>query len=69
MLGLLEDDPLAFLQGASGELGIDIEALIQQRSDAKKAKNFAEADRIRHELLQQGIILEDSPSGTTWRAL
>lgn len=69
VLGLLEDDPLAFLQAASSELTIDIEALIQQRSDAKKAKNFAEADRIRHELLQQGIILEDSPAGTTWRAL
>lgn len=88
VLGLLEDDPLAFLQGRLIELDINesaelsssadatikygkthIEALILERAEAKKAKNFAEADRIRHELLQQGIILEDSPAGTTWRAL
>ena len=40
--------------------------MIQQRADAKAAKNFAEADRIRNELLAQGIVLKDSPSGTTW---
>lgn len=69
VLGLLEDDSMAFLQGASDELSVDIEALIRQRSDAKRSKNFAEADRIRQELLQQGIILEDSAQGTTWRRL
>jgi len=44
-----------------------INDLIQLRTDAKQAKNYAEADRIRKELLEAGIVLEDSPSGTTWR--
>jgi cysteinyl-tRNA synthetase len=41
--------------------------MISQRAAAKKARNFAEADRIRAELAAQGIVLEDSASGTTWR--
>ena len=45
----------------------NIDTLIQQRSEAKKTKNFAEADRIRKELADSGIILEDTPQGTTWR--
>ncbi len=45
-----------------------IEQLIARRSVAKAAKNFAEADRIRQELLGQGIVLKDSPAGTTWEA-
>ncbi|MDZ4153645.1 cysteine--tRNA ligase, partial [Methylicorpusculum sp.] len=45
----------------------EIDAKITQRNEAKKAKNFAEADRIRKELAEVGIILEDSPQGTTWR--
>jgi cysteinyl-tRNA synthetase len=69
LLGLLEDTPSAFLQGESADLSLNIEELIKQRSDAKRSKNFAEADRIRQELLQQGIILEDSAQGTTWRRL
>jgi cysteinyl-tRNA synthetase len=44
-----------------------IDALIEARSAAKKSKNFAEADRIRKELLDAGIVLEDTPQGTTWR--
>jgi cysteinyl-tRNA synthetase len=41
---------------------------IEQRKAAKKARNFAESDRIRAELLAQGIVLEDKPDGSTnWR--
>jgi cysteinyl-tRNA synthetase len=40
----------------------------RQRAAAKAAKNFAEADRIRQELLEQGIVLKDSPTGTSWAA-
>ncbi len=45
-----------------------IEERIAQRTAAKAAKKFAEADRIRNELLGQGIVLKDSPTGTTWQA-
>ena len=41
--------------------------MIQARADARKAKNFAEADRIRDELQEKGIILDDSREGTSWR--
>jgi cysteinyl-tRNA synthetase len=41
---------------------------IEARAQAKKARNFAEADRIRDELLAQGIVLKDSAAGTTWEA-
>jgi cysteinyl-tRNA synthetase len=46
---------------------LDIDNLISLRLEAKKAKNFTEADRIRKELSDAGIILEDTPQGTTWR--
>jgi len=69
VLGLLQQDPEAFFQAdTGGELSAeDIEAMIQARADARKAKDFAEADRIRDELAGQGIILDDSRAGTTWR--
>ncbi len=70
VLGLLQRDPQAFLQGGTGGGGLGdaaINAQIEARIAAKKAKNFAEADRIRKELLEAGIVLEDTPQGTTWR--
>ena len=45
----------------------EIEALIDARNAARKARNFAESDRVRDELLSRGILLEDTPAGTRWR--
>jgi cysteinyl-tRNA synthetase len=67
-LNLLQADPQAFLQAGSRLDDASIQVLIQQRAQAKAAKNFAEADRIRDDLLAQGIVLKDSASGTTWTA-
>jgi len=70
VLGFLQRDPQAFLQGSADKDGLDdtaITAQIEARIAAKKVKNFPEADRIRKELLDAGIVLEDSPQGTTWR--
>lgn len=70
LLGLLQQSPQAFLQGEAAGDGPDsetIEALIRQRTEARANKDFAESDRIRDELQEQGVILEDGPQGTTWR--
>lgn len=48
-------------------LDADIEKLIQERQDARKQKNFARADEIRNELLEKGIVLEDTREGVKWK--
>lgn len=67
-LGLLQADPAAFVQGAAqGDDAAEIDALVAARNAAKKARDFAEADRLRDELKARGVLLEDGPQGTTWR--
>ena len=68
VLGLLQADPRAYLQAGAGLDDASIQQQIAARAAAKKAKNFAEADRIRDALLARGIVLKDSPTGTTWEA-
>ena len=63
---LMEVLGLLYNRNAEKNLDDEIEALIQARNDARKAKNWAEADRIRDELKAQGIVLEDTPQGVKW---
>jgi len=69
VLSLLQRDAEAFLQSSpEGSLSdADIRARLDARLAARKAKNYAEADRIRTDLEAAGVILEDGPQGTTWR--
>ena len=70
VIGLLQGDAEAFLKGSAGDDGLSdeqIETLIQQRIEAKQAKQWSEADRIRDELQAQGVIVEDGAGGSRWR--
>jgi len=67
-LGLLQDDPKAYLQSGAGVDEDTIAQRIAERAAAKAAKNFAQADQIRQDLLAQGIVLKDSATGTSWES-
>ena len=67
MLGLLQQDPQNWLKAGHEHDAAYIESLIAERNAARKAGNFAEADRIRNALAIRGILLEDGAGGTTWR--
>ncbi|WP_032113459.1 cysteine--tRNA ligase [Candidatus Paracaedibacter symbiosus] len=70
-LGLLQQDPeIWFQQATAKELdAATIESLIEARRQARVNRQFQEADRLRQELWDQGVILEDSAAGTTWRRM
>jgi cysteinyl-tRNA synthetase len=70
LLGILGQDPQEWLQGADSDDAVsaeEIEALIVERQRAKTDRDFARADQIRDDLAAQGVILEDSREGTTWK--
>jgi cysteinyl-tRNA synthetase len=73
LLGLLQQNPQDYLQNKTGSKAADaldhdqIEQLIQERINARKEGRYSDADAIRKSLQAQGIILEDSSQGTTWR--
>ena len=67
VLGLMYESSDAFLQYGASLSDDEIEAQIQQRNEARKANDFQKADQIRDDLAEQGILLDDSTEGTTWK--
>jgi cysteinyl-tRNA synthetase len=67
-IGILQGSPKGFLRSGAAVDEERISEMIALRAAAKAAKNFAEADRIRKELLDLGVVLKDSPTGTTWES-
>jgi cysteinyl-tRNA synthetase len=66
VLGILQQTPRSYLQSGNALDEASIELKIEQRKAAKLARDFALSDRLRDELLAAGIVLQDSPTGTTW---
>jgi cysteinyl-tRNA synthetase len=72
LMGLLQQDPEEWFAGAASDSDLDaeaIEALLTARATARAERNFAEADRIRDELAERGVAIEDGPDGTLWRRI
>ena len=71
ILGFLEENPETYLKSATSSADTlsdaQIEALITERTAARKARDFARSDQIREELATSGVMLEDGSAGTTWR--
>ena len=70
LMGLLQTDPESWFKDSAGEAGISaeaVESLIAERQQAKLDKNYGRADEIREQLKVQGVVLEDSREGTSWR--
>jgi cysteinyl-tRNA synthetase len=67
LLGLLQNDPEAWFAGQGSMMAEEIESLIQERNEARAARNFAKADEIRDRLAASGISIEDGADGTRWR--
>jgi cysteinyl-tRNA synthetase len=68
LLGLLEQDPETWFKGGADDAeAAEIERLIEERTQARRNKDFATADKIRDDLKARGIVLEDGPEGTTWK--
>jgi cysteinyl-tRNA synthetase len=69
LMGLLQAESSAWFQGGAGDDDVDINAAITARNEAKARKDYVEADRIRDDLMANGIALEDGPEGTIWRRI
>ena len=67
LLGILWQDPENWFKGDAGNEAAEIEALIVRRAEAKRNKDYVLADKIRNDLKEKGILLEDGPQGTTWK--
>ena len=67
VLGILQDDPIKFLQSGARVDSAQVEALIAARNKARAEKNWTEADRVRAELAALSVVLEDGADGTTWK--
>jgi cysteinyl-tRNA synthetase len=67
ILGFLQQDPVQFLQAGADDYAKEIEALIEARKLAREQRNWQEADRIRAQLTEMGVVLEDNAQGTAWR--
>jgi cysteinyl-tRNA synthetase len=70
MLGVLQQDPVAWLKGAHAASAVDaveVQRLIDARNAARRARDFKEADRLRDQLAAMGVIIEDRADGTHWR--